>query len=180
MNFGSGDSSSTQSFSDFFSKRRIAPLFADLNPQGTGISWKQLDDRVVVTFENVPDGSSSGANSFQVEMFFDGTIRITYLNVDITNCICGFSKGQGVASGFYETDFSEASVMTSAPVLTGVSDITMDEDTVSNTLSFTVTDNDSQSLTITYISSNQSLISNTGISFSGDQVSTVGNTYTVT
>jgi alpha-tubulin suppressor-like RCC1 family protein len=179
INFGSGDSSSTQSFSDFFSKRRIAPLFADLNPAGAGISWKQLDDRVVVTYQEVPDGSSSGANSFQVEMFFDGTIRITYLNVDITNCICGFSKGQGVASGFYETDFSETPVMVSAPILTSLSDLTMNEDTVSNTLSFTVTDDTSQSLTISYISSNQSLISSSGISFSGAQVSFDANTYTV-
>ncbi|KPA09950.1 hypothetical protein MHK_009840, partial [Candidatus Magnetomorum sp. HK-1] len=66
-----------------------------------------------------------------------------------------------------------------APVISLISDSTMNEDIVSNSISFTVTDINEQALTITYISSNESLISPTGITFSGDQLSTNGSAYTV-
>ncbi|KPA10280.1 hypothetical protein MHK_009515, partial [Candidatus Magnetomorum sp. HK-1] len=66
------------------------------------------------------------------------------------------------------------------PVLSLISDSVMNEDTVSNSISFTVTDINEQALTITYSSSDVSIISSTGITFSGDQVSSDGNTYTVT
>ncbi|KPA19081.1 hypothetical protein MHK_000701, partial [Candidatus Magnetomorum sp. HK-1] len=66
------------------------------------------------------------------------------------------------------------------PVMSPISDATMDEDTISNAISLTVTDINEQALTITYISSDTSIISSTGITFSGDQVSSDGSTYTVT
>ncbi|KPA09308.1 hypothetical protein MHK_010489, partial [Candidatus Magnetomorum sp. HK-1] len=66
-----------------------------------------------------------------------------------------------------------------APVISLISDPTMDEDTVSNSISFTVTDINEQALTITYISSDESIISSSGITFSGSQVSTNGSSYIV-
>jgi hypothetical protein len=66
------------------------------------------------------------------------------------------------------------------PVMSQISDDTFDEDTVSNSLSFTVTDINEQALTITYVSSDTSLVSAIGITFTGNQVSTDGITYTVT
>ncbi|KPA10281.1 hypothetical protein MHK_009516, partial [Candidatus Magnetomorum sp. HK-1] len=66
-----------------------------------------------------------------------------------------------------------------APVISSISDSTTNEDTVSNSISFTVTDINEQALTITYMSSNESLISSSGIAFSGDQLSTNGSAYTV-
>ncbi|KPA14291.1 hypothetical protein MHK_005502, partial [Candidatus Magnetomorum sp. HK-1] len=66
-----------------------------------------------------------------------------------------------------------------APVIELISDLTMDEDTISNAISFTVTDINEQALTITYLSSNESIISSTGILFDGPQVSSNGSTYTV-
>ncbi|KPA14575.1 hypothetical protein MHK_005218, partial [Candidatus Magnetomorum sp. HK-1] len=83
------------------------------------------------------------------------------------------------------TDFGNVRVlryamMTKAPPVMGViNDSTMDEDTVSTAISFTVTDIDEQALTITYISSDASIISSSGITFSGSQVSTNGSSYTV-
>jgi len=56
----------------------------------------------------------------------------------------------------------------------------MDENNVSNSISFTVTDINEQALTITYTSSDSSLISSSGITFSGDRVSSSGGVYTVT
>jgi sugar lactone lactonase YvrE len=65
------------------------------------------------------------------------------------------------------------------PIMSAISDLTMDEDTISSAISFTVTDNNEQALTITYTSSNTSLISSSSILFSGTQVSTDGNDYLV-
>ncbi|KPA11285.1 NHL repeat containing protein, partial [Candidatus Magnetomorum sp. HK-1] len=70
-------------------------------------------------------------------------------------------------------------MLKTAPGMGLISDSTMDEDTVSNSISFTVTDINEQALTITYISSDESIISSTGITFSGSQVSTNGSSYIV-
>jgi sugar lactone lactonase YvrE len=73
------------------------------------------------------------------------------------------------------------SMMTKTPPEMGLMpDITINEDEISNAISFTVTDINEQPLTITYNSSDTSLISTTGITFTGDQVSTDGADYTVT
>ena len=87
---------------------RISGLFEDLNPSAEGqVSWKQLADRVVVTWEDVPAYSSSGSNTFQVAMFYDGKIQVSWLGIVVENCIVGLSDGLGVPGYFEEVDFSE-------------------------------------------------------------------------
>ena len=44
---------------------------------GGAISYKQTADHVAVTFENVPEYGKSSTNSFQIEMFFDGSLTIS-------------------------------------------------------------------------------------------------------
>jgi alpha-tubulin suppressor-like RCC1 family protein len=65
------------------------------------------------------------------------------------------------------------------PIMSLMNDLTIDEDEISNAISFTVTDINEQALTITYQSSDTSLVSATGISFSGNEISTDGTAYTV-
>ena len=75
---------------------RISALFDDLNPSAGGtVSWKQLADRAAVTWENVPQYYDEGANTFQIELFFDGTITISYLGISDTEAITGLSEGEG-------------------------------------------------------------------------------------
>ena len=89
---------------------RISGFFDNLWPiYGEGISWQQLSDRAVVTFEEVPEllfGGGGATVSFQIEMFFDGTIRITWLAVNPFFGIAGLSKGQGQPSDFVESDLT--------------------------------------------------------------------------
>ncbi|KPA16001.1 hypothetical protein MHK_003792, partial [Candidatus Magnetomorum sp. HK-1] len=66
-----------------------------------------------------------------------------------------------------------------APVMGQISDATIFENSVSSAISFTVTDTNEQSLTITYQSSDESIIASDGINFSGEEVSYTGNTYIV-
>ncbi len=70
------------------------------------VSRKQLADRAVVTWENVPVFGSGNSNTFQIEMFFDGRIRLSWLGIGADNCIVGLSDGLGVPDEFEEIDFS--------------------------------------------------------------------------
>ena len=73
-----------------------------LDPAAGGtVSYKQLADKVAVTFDNVLVHDSSETVSFQVEMFLlDGNIRITWLDIAATGGIAGLSEGQGLAADF--------------------------------------------------------------------------------
>ncbi|RMF71486.1 MAG: hypothetical protein D6744_17900 [Planctomycetota bacterium] len=107
ITFVAGDSDYTESIDEHFGEPRISPLWDDLNPSTGGtVSWKQLSDRVAVTWENVPEYSTSNSNTFQVEMFFDGTITLSYLNIDLSDCITGLSAGAGTDPDFLADDFS--------------------------------------------------------------------------
>src|SRR5690606_11752797 len=81
---------------------RISFLFADLAPNVGGTIWgRGLDDRLVITFDRVPeytsfsDGIAPGPNTVQVELFFSGHIRITYLGLDVDEAVVGLSDGNG-------------------------------------------------------------------------------------
>ncbi len=107
VTFTMGDTSYQESLANHFSRPRIAALFDDLNPGAGGtVSWKQSADRVAVTYANVPEWGAATTNSFQIEMFFDGRIRLTYLDVAATDGLAGLSAGQGVPADFAESDLT--------------------------------------------------------------------------
>lgn len=109
VTLGSGDSAHAKSLPTHFALPRVAALFDDLNPAAGGnVSYRELDDRVVVTFENVPRFPSSGANSFQVELYFDGRIQLTFLGVSTVDAIVGLSAGGGVPTDFEPFNFTGA------------------------------------------------------------------------
>ncbi len=106
ISFISGDIRS-RTLSQHFESERISVLFDDFDPFAGGqVSWKQLADRVVVTWENVPEFETSNSNTFQVEMYFDGRIQLSWLDIATTNGIVGLSQGLGWPEDFQEIDFS--------------------------------------------------------------------------
>jgi len=109
ITFGVGDTDSTPTLADHFDSPRISAMFANLNPAlGGTVSWKQLADRALVTFQNVPQASTSNSNTFQIEMYFDGRIRLSFLQMDTTTGITGLSAGKGIPADFLETNLSNA------------------------------------------------------------------------
>lgn len=84
-----------------FAVPRISFLFADLEPTIGGEIWaRSLEDRMVATFENVPEYDiiefgGVGLNTVQVELFYTGHIRITYQNVSTREAVVGLSDGHG-------------------------------------------------------------------------------------
>lgn len=103
ITFGQGDNKFSGALADHFGLPRISGLFTDLSPASQDISYKQLDDRITVTFKDVPiQGDATAKNSFQIEMFFaDGSIRVTWLNMAGKNGVAGLSEGCGFSPSFF-------------------------------------------------------------------------------
>ena len=107
ITLGSSDSGYTETLLSHFSKPRVSALFDDLNPGAGGtMNIRQTSDRLAVTYQNVPEFGATNRNSFQIEMFFDGRIRITYLQIDALDGLVGLSQGNGVPINFIESDFT--------------------------------------------------------------------------
>jgi hypothetical protein len=106
ITFTGGDSDYTESLEDHFDMPRISMLFDDFSIDEGTVSWKQLEDRAVVTYEDVPEWNTNSHNTFQVEMHFNGDIRISYLNMDATDGIAGLSAGNGLDPDYYPSDLS--------------------------------------------------------------------------
>lgn len=107
ITFGTGDSKNEETLYHVFQLPRISGFLTDLNPAvGGSISWRELDDRVAVTWNDVPYYCVDNTNEFQIEMFFDGRIRLNYLRMDSLHGIVGLSEGKGVPADFFASDFS--------------------------------------------------------------------------
>jgi hypothetical protein len=107
VTFGSGDSDRSESLADHFDRPRVSALFDDLNPYIAGsVSYQQLEDRLAVTWLNLPEYYNIGSNTCQVEMFFDGRIRLSYLSISAADGLVGLSEGNGVPVNLYQDDFT--------------------------------------------------------------------------
>ena len=106
ITFGQGDTEYSQSLTTHFNIPRISPMFADFYPGEEDISYKELADRVVITYDTIPNYGISNSSTFQVELFEDGRIVLSYLNVDTSEMIVGLSRGNGIPFDFMESDFS--------------------------------------------------------------------------
>lgn len=132
LTFEDPDFTYTESIGAHFAQPRVAALYDDLSPQYNGHYVEQLADRVAVTWVNIfewyPD--TDHLNSFQIEMFFDGRIRITYLRIDALDGIMGLSRGGGVPGDFFESDMTSygdcgGAPATSPPFIKKIDDVTV-------------------------------------------------------
>ncbi|MGB2985633.1 MAG: hypothetical protein WBE26_07090, partial [Phycisphaerae bacterium] len=107
LTFGSADNEYWETLGNHFNMPRISGLFDDLDSYTAGtVSWQQLEDRAVVTWLNMPEHGESSSNTFQIELYFNGVIRISFLDIAATDGLVGLSKGNGVDPDFSETDLS--------------------------------------------------------------------------
>ncbi len=108
ITFESADDDYSESLVKHFNMKRISGLFRDFNPSASGsVLFKQLGDRAAVTWQNVPEYGRNTASTFQVEMFYDGTIRLSWLSVGARYGIAGVSRRTGTPIDFTASDISD-------------------------------------------------------------------------
>ncbi len=130
ITFVHGQTDSSETLEDHFNMPRISALFDDLNPHWGGpVVWQQFSDRVVVTWQNIPEYQTSNSNTFQVEMFYDGRIRINCLEIAAIDGLAGLSDGNGLPTDFYPTDLSASGDCTQQPPSTQGMELVVDIDT---------------------------------------------------
>ncbi|MCJ7674647.1 MAG: hypothetical protein MUO33_05785, partial [Sedimentisphaerales bacterium] len=116
ITFSEGDYDCGESFSDHFNTKRISCLFNDFDPSAGGmVTWQQLSDRVVVTWQDIPELGRISSNTFQVEMYFDGRIQLAWLGVESEEGLVGLSEGLGLPTDFQETNLSAYPACKMAP-----------------------------------------------------------------
>lgn len=117
ITFTQSDADATESLADHFRTARVSGLFVDLAAStneniSSQVSIRQLTDRIAITWQDMSQpGLSSSTNTFQIEMYFDGRIQITWLDVYAAKAIVGLSDGQGLRTDFEEADLSSSDVL---------------------------------------------------------------------
>jgi len=107
----------TLNLAEHFAQRRVSGFWRFLSTNGTSrISWQQLPDRFVATWDKVVSSYIDHTNQFQVELFYDGVIRLTYLDVQANSGIVGLSDGKGYPTGLGLADFSALADCDLAPL----------------------------------------------------------------
>ena len=108
ITFGSSDTSGSATFANHFSRPRVSASFAHLHPSDSNgkVFWQQLSNRVVITFDHVVDFDTGRTNSFQMELFHDGRIRMTFLAIGAPRGLVGLSAGQGTPTNFVASDLT--------------------------------------------------------------------------
>lgn len=93
---------------DHFQQPRVSAFFRDIVTNSTSrISYEQLSDRFVATWERVLPFGFNQTNNFQIELFFDGMLRISFLDMATSTGITGLSDGEGFPVDLVQADFSQ-------------------------------------------------------------------------
>lgn len=99
LTFGAGDEdTASRSLSRAVSGApRIAALYADFNPAAAAAEVRAfvLSDRLVVTWDGVPQFGSTRRQTFQAELRSDGSIAFHYLSISVNEAIVGVFAGSG-------------------------------------------------------------------------------------
>jgi hypothetical protein len=100
LTFGSGDSDFSESVAELLNDQpRIAALWDDLSPNNGGtVTVEQDAGSWTVIFDSVPEFFSTGANSFAITLFADGTVAVDYGAISATDGIAGVTQGGGAAN----------------------------------------------------------------------------------
>jgi hypothetical protein len=90
-------------YANHFEIPRISFLFSDLSHASGGEAWfRYLDDRFVLTYDSVPwrnpddPNFEDKASTVQVELFYSGHIRMTWLALSAEEAVVGLSDGDGL------------------------------------------------------------------------------------
>jgi hypothetical protein len=98
VTFGAPSFDFSESVGDFLGgPPRAAPLWDDLNPTAGGLVLASTDfaTELTITWVDVPEFFSTGANNFSVTLFADGTVNFDYGSVTASDGLIGATPGGG-------------------------------------------------------------------------------------
>lgn len=73
---------------------RVSPLFADLDPSSAGgVHADVRADRVVITWNGVPEFGETNSNTVQAVLHSSGSIDMVYANIDASFAVVGVAEG---------------------------------------------------------------------------------------
>lgn len=100
LTFGTGNTDFTESVAELLSgPRRIAMLWDDLSPNNGGLVIVEQDATMFkVTYDSVPEFSTTGANTFAVTLHSSGQITVAYGATNNNDGIAGVTQGLGAAN----------------------------------------------------------------------------------
>ena len=108
VTFTRPDTDPSQTLDEHFEILRISGLYCDLAPHhGGSVKAQYCANCVAVTWQGVPEYENTAPNTFQIVMFFDGRIQLSWLEIGARECIVGLSNGGGLSRYFRETDFTD-------------------------------------------------------------------------
>lgn len=102
LTFGTGDTDFSESVAEFLGEGpRVAGLWDDLAPNNGGtVSFSQTSNTFTVRYENVPEFSNTGANTFEITLRrASDHVEIDYENISSTDGLAGVTCGCAVTSG---------------------------------------------------------------------------------
>ncbi|MBL7644841.1 MAG: trypsin-like peptidase domain-containing protein [Candidatus Hydrogenedentes bacterium] len=138
VTFGSEDFSYDPIYETHFALPRISGYFTDLySPAGGLISVAELDDRVAISYFNVLDYYGD-LQSFQIEIFDDGAIRLTWVMLTYPYGIVGLSDGSGMDPEFEPSTFESAPECVDSPYENIVCEVDVDNDACDTALPIAV------------------------------------------
>lgn len=114
LTFGASDDDFSESIVELLSgPPRIAGLWDDLNPSAGGtVSFQQTSSSFTVTYQNVPEFSATGANTFSIKLWrLTNIVEITHGALTATDGLVGVTCGANVTSGFERPENLSASFL---------------------------------------------------------------------
>jgi hypothetical protein len=106
LTFGTGDTGNQESAAALTAgPPRIAPCWDRYDvTQGATVTVDRFNNRIVVTWDALPDMDTMTPNQIQVELWWTGQIRLTTVLKGGTDALTGVSEGGGT-TGAPEVDF---------------------------------------------------------------------------
>ena len=100
IHFGAAGHGEVPSLDSHFTHPRISVYYTELLPDAQSrVRVNTAAEGVAVTYEDVPDVSGD-RHSFQVELYYSGVIRMTWLRLTRPYAVVGLSPGGGTPSRF--------------------------------------------------------------------------------
>lgn len=100
ITFGNGDTNWTESLEEFATTvPKLAAFWDDLTPGSGGstvtVEFKHFPDRLVATWNQVPEWPDGGANTFQITLLLgQGVYQFLYAGMTATDGLVGVSSGR--------------------------------------------------------------------------------------